>query len=716
MQIENKTKTLTEVFGFDTFRPLQEQVINKILAKEDVLLILPTGGGKSLCYQLPAMLMDGVLVVVSPLLALMQDQVRSLTSKGIKAVMLSSLQSDGEISDIQNQLRTTNNIKALFVAPERLVSDWFLQFLSQIDISFFAIDEAHCVSEWGHEFRADYRQLSLLKSHFPNIAIAAFTATATKEVEADIVNQLNFNQSDNIIRGNVYRDNLLISVKQRQKNGYGQLLDFLGNHQNQSGIIYTLSRKNTEEVSDFLTQNGYKSTAYHAGLGSKQRHTAFEQFVNDDIDIVVATIAFGMGIDKSNIRFVAHLTMPKTMEAYYQEMGRAGRDGLASEVLLLYSGSDLGKLAHFINDIEDETYRNRAFDKLNLMKKYVFSEQCRHQKLSQYFDDDMPACKIQCDNCLDTDSVRTDISQQAQMFLSTVYRSKQQFGQIHIIDILLGSKNQKVLNNKHDKLSVYAIGTETRRDIWRIIADRLLEIQALDINEHKALVLTDIATKILKSSLKVDIRSNHLSMDKKSVKNKEQTIEQYPIEDEVFEQLRVLRKQIADEQNMPAYIIFDDKTLRQMGYFLPNTDKKLLQISGIGQLKLEKYARLFLPLLQQLRGADFAEKQPEIKAETKPKTSKSLHKTYQETLTLVKQEQSITEIAQQRDFTISTIIGHINKLTSEGEIPTQKRQELLERIPTNPALNEWIKQGLEMAGSFENIYHHLSVFKQLNDE
>ncbi|SMN12601.1 ATP-dependent DNA helicase RecQ [Bathymodiolus heckerae thiotrophic gill symbiont] len=704
--LKSKHQLLQNTFGFDEFRPLQEIVVDKILNHEDVLLILPTGGGKSLCYQLPALLMEGIVVVVSPLLALMQDQVHGLMAKGVQAAMMSSMQDMEEIIQAQNDLRN-GAVKLVFVAPERLQNGQFLQFLSTLNIAFFAIDEAHCVSEWGHEFRADYRQLGILKSHFPEVGIAAFTATATTQVEKDIVNQLKFKQSNNIVRGKVYRHNLFISVQSRQGNGGQQLLDFLQNHQNEQGIIYTLSRKNTESLSDFLNAQGLKARAYHAGLPTQERRQAFSDFVNDEIDIMVATIAFGMGIDKSNIRFVVHMSIPKTMEAYYQEMGRAGRDGLKSEVLLLYSTQDLGLLGRFIADIENEEYRNLAYHKLNLIKKYAFSEGCRHQALSHYFDDEMPKCQTQCDNCLNPDVKRSDISKQAKMFLSAIYRTDQRFGQGHIVDVLLGSKNQKVLNSGHQNLSVYGIGSATSRALWKIIGDRLLEIDALMIGEFKVLKLTNIAKNILKSKQTVDIRQSNLQMQNKAFKQIKQ--QEYSVDEAILGALQALRREIAQEESMPAYIIFDNKALTEMAHFLPDSEAKLLQINGVGQVKLEKYGARFLDLLATLRVDGFQEPAPKVE----PIVQK-LHPTYQTTLELIEQDTSIESICQQRNLALTTVLGHINKLANIGKIEHTKRQQLFTTVPTDEAITHWILQGLEQIDSIEKIQHHLAVFKQLN--
>ena len=604
--MNKKQQVLQEVFGFDSFRPLQEQAVNKILAGEDVLLILPTGGGKSLCYQLPALLMEGVLVVVSPLLALMQDQILGLKSKGIRAAMLSSMQSPDEIRATEKAL-INQEIKVLFVAPERLKNDYFLSFLKSLKIAFFAIDEAHCVSEWGHEFRSDYRELGLLKNHFADISVAAFTATATTQVEKDIVAQLNFKQPDNIIRGTVFRDNLYISVIARQDNGYQQILDFLEKHTNSQGIIYAQSRAKTEAIAMFLQEHGFQAQAYHAGLSTEVRKTAFDNFVGEKTNIMVATIAFGMGIDKSDIRFVIHTSMPKTMESYYQEMGRAGRDGLASEVMLLYATADIGVLSRFIEAVEDEDYRNLAFQKLNIVKQYAFSESCRHQAISRYFDDDIVPCALMCDNCNEPDTQRKDITELAQKFLSTVYRTQQRFGQNYIIDVLKGAKVQRLVSNQHDQLSVYGIGKDLSKTQWKMIGDRLLELELIQVSgEFRSLVLATKAMSILKSEDKVDIRAVNFKVGKKSTSATRMAAPaKHDFNEAIFESLRALRLEIATEIKMPPYVVFDNKTLQAMAYFLPNTQDKFLQINGVGQVKYKKYGEQFLTLINKLRDKDF---------------------------------------------------------------------------------------------------------------
>jgi len=367
-----KKKILQTYFGHDGFRPLQEEVVDAILQKQDVLMILPTGGGKSLCYQLPTLMMEGVTVVVSPLLALMHDQVMALRANGISAAMLSSMQDLDESREIEKQL-SKGEIKLLYVAPERLKNRYFLDLLHRLDINFFVVDEAHCVSEWGHEFREDYRKLSLLKIEFPEIPIAAFTATATKAVEQDIAGQLGLVEPKRV-RGSLFRQNLMIQAEHRIKDGRVQLMTFLETHTGESGIIYTLSRKSTETIAAYLQSRGLEARPYHAGLPTEEKHRTYADFVADKVQIVVATIAFGMGIDKSNIRFVVHMSLPKTVENFYQEIGRAGRDGLASETLLLFSTSDIVQQRSFIDDLPETAYKQHAYEKLEKMVRFASGE------------------------------------------------------------------------------------------------------------------------------------------------------------------------------------------------------------------------------------------------------------------------------------------------------------------------------------------------------
>jgi len=589
----NKLETLEHYFGHSSFRPLQEEVVDAILAKQDVLMILPTGGGKSLCYQLPTLLMEGITVVVSPLLALMHDQVVALKANGISAEMLSSMQDLEESQKIEAQLRA-GEIKLLYVAPERLTNAYFLNLLHQLPINFFVIDEAHCVSEWGHEFRENYRRLSLLKEQFATTPIAAFTATATHAVESDIASNLGL-QNPKRVRGSLFRDNLTINARHRIKDGREQLMEFLKLHTDESGIIYTLSRKSTEAVAHFLQTKGIEAKAYHAGLPTEEKNSTYADFVADRVQIVVATIAFGMGIDKSNIRFVVHMTMPKTLENFYQEIGRAGRDGVASETLLLFSAQDIVQQKMFIEDLPETPYKQHAFNKLDSMVRFANSENCRHQSIAAYFDDRMEACGDKCDNCTAPASEKIDITTAARMLLSTILRTEQNFGLHYVIDVLKGSKEQRVLQNGHDTLSVYGIGDEYSKSQWLTIGDKLLELNAVEIGEFKVYRLTSFGIEVIKGAHTIELKKERLTVQKAETKKKVTYFDDYDVE--VYDRLRDLRTQIASEKGIPPYIVFSDKTLKDLSVKVPQDKEAMLDVHGIGEVKFERYGEEFLTLL-----------------------------------------------------------------------------------------------------------------------
>lgn len=592
---KNVQDVLKNIFGHDSFRDFQEESINAILNNKDLLTILPTGGGKSLCYQLPSLVMDGTTIVISPLIALMQDQVTALKSNAIKAEMINSSQDYQEIQGITQRL-LVGDIKLLYIAPERLSANGFIDLLHRIKINFFVIDEAHCVSEWGHEFRSDYRKLSQLKQTFPSVSIAAFTATATKKVQADILNSLRLLNPVEL-RGKTLRDNLTISSAKRVSNGRNQLLNFLQNHQKQCGIIYAFSRKDVESTANFLKEKAYKVGMYHAGLPSEVRSKVYKDFIYENIDIVVATIAFGMGIDKSNIRFVVHMSMPKTMENFYQEIGRAGRDGLPSETLLLYSKSDEINMRRFIDDLDDGEYKNLMYSKLNKMYSFSNSSECRHQKIAKYFDDDMDVCFDLCDSCKRGEIEMLDIKQNSMKLLSAIYRCEQRFGINHIVDVLRGSKNQKVYQFNHDKLSVYAIGEDLSKDAWIAISERLFELDALIVGEFKAVKITPYGLEILKAKIEVNIDAQKLISVKKERK-KDIVVD---VDEEIFERFRELRRKIADEANVPAYIVFSDKTLVDFATKLPLTKEEALDVNGVGEVKFERYGDRFLELCLEIK-------------------------------------------------------------------------------------------------------------------
>ena len=591
----NKLETLKHYFGHESFREQQEEVIDAILEHQDLLMILPTGGGKSLCYQLPSLLMSGVTVVISPLLALMHDQVVALKSNGITAAMLSSMQTIEEAKQIEQQLRL-NQIKLLYVAPERLMNEYFLTFLLDLNINFFVVDEAHCVSEWGHEFREHYRMLSQLKISFPTTTIAAFTATATEAVREDILHNLNL-QNPKVVTGSLFRENLIISAQHRQSDGRKQLINFLTEHTNEAGIVYAFSRKQTETMAEYLKKQGFKAAAYHAGLPTQVKNSIFADFVADDIDIVVATIAFGMGIDKSNIRFVVHMNLPKTLENYYQEIGRAGRDGLDAKTLLLFSTQDSIQQKSFIEDLPDSPYKENAFEKINTISRFANSESCRHKQIATYFHDIINDCHSKCDNCINPDKNKIEITKEAQKLLSAIFRTKQSFGLQYVIDVLRGSKEQRILTNEHDKLSVYGIGEHYSKPQWISIADKLLELNAIAIGEYRVYYLTEQGVNILKGQEQVFIRESRLATTK-AKKKKVEYFDDYEVD--IFDKFRELRKEIATANKVPPYVVFSDKTLKELSNRMPTSKAEMLEVHGIGEVKFERYGQAFLELIEEI--------------------------------------------------------------------------------------------------------------------
>ncbi len=556
-------------------------------------MILPTGGGKSLVFQLPSMMMEGITIVVSPLIALMQDQVAALKAQKINAEMISSAQSYEEVDDIM-VAAVNGDLKFLYLSPERLNNGRTLDFLHNLNINFFVIDEAHCISQWGHEFRDDYRALGNLKANFPHTTIAAFTATSTDNVTDDILRELRVTEPK-VLKGKIFRKNIFISAQRRISNGQAQLKNFLSRHKDESGIIYVSSRKKAEELSSFLNQSGYKSLAYHAGLPQHVREQNFKIFVNDKVDIMVATIAFGMGIDKSDIRFVVHMSLPKSQENYYQEIGRAGRDGDDSEVLLLFNAGDIVLHKRFLQEIQNEEYKNHLETKIDQIYKYATSELCFHKQLAEYFDDTLEPCGDRCDNCLSSDDKRQDITKEAQMILSAIYKTDQGFGKNYVIDILRGSSEQKLLANGADKLSMYGIGLHLSKKEWFVIVERLIELKVVTLGDFSVLKLTNDAIEILKSQKLIDIKSSRLLINQTEKKVKQ--AKEFDYDEELFEELRMKRSELASEMGVPAYIIFSDKTLKHLANDKPTDKSSMLDVNGIGEKKYEQFGAEFLAII-----------------------------------------------------------------------------------------------------------------------
>jgi len=685
----SKQEVLKQYFGFDSFRNIQEEAINHILEKKDLLTILPTGSGKSLIFQLPTLMMEGVTVVISPLIALMQDQVVNLQSNGITASMINSQNSIDENNSIFEQLKN-NQLKFLYIAPERFQSGDFLEKLKSININFFVIDEAHCVSEWGHEFRDDYQKLGLLKQHFPSTPITCFTATATKSVEQDIVKTLGINPQ-NILKTKIQRTNLIIRSEKRLGDGKEQITNFLKTHEDECGIIYCFTRKETTALSEYLNGVGFDTLAYHA------------------------TIAFGMGIDKGNIRFVLHTSMPKTLENYSQEIGRAGRDGLNAEVLMLFSKADeLGK-KRFIDVLPESQYKQNNYKKLETMYRFAISSKCRHQNIAVYFGDKIEKCGTICDNCVDGEKEYQDITVEAQKFLSAILRVEERFGQTYIIDILRGSNAKRVLDFGHEKLSVHGIGKDLAKEQWASIADTLLDIEAMESSgEYRTLKLTEIGREVLTKKRTVKIDKKNLEVVKVYSEYKKDIVK-----DELFEEFRLLRTQIASQDEVAPYIVFGDKTLQQISQQLPTTSAEFLNISGVGQSKLEKYGDQFMQLCASIKNkneqtVETEQNDTNQNSITTPKVTKELSKTYLQTKELIDDGKTLDEILELRELKDTTVISHINELYTNRYITKEQKDILfLPMVESFPSeIKGWIEEGLKshdinMLRQYVNKYGYL---------
>ena len=586
--------SLHKVFGFNAFRPNQEEIIRAILEKKDVFAVMPTGGGKSLCYQLPAMLLSGTCIVISPLISLMKDQVDSAKANGIHAAYLNSSLSQEEQSFVLNSL-LSNSLDLLYVAPERFTLNHFQEMLREVNISMAVIDEAHCISEWGHDFRPDYLSLSALATLFPAVPIAAFTATATHKVQEDILRRLCL-RAPFIVRASFDRANLFYDIRFKE-NTTAQLVSILKSNPKRAGIIYRTSRKSVNETAAILQSKGFRVLPYHAGLDENERRKNQEAFIRDEADVIVATIAFGMGIDKSNIRIVIHADLPKSIENYYQETGRAGRDGEPAQCIMLFSQSDIPRIRFFIDTIVDETERSRALGALQKVVSFASTTVCRRKTLLEYFGETYPhnTCNA-CDICLGTREA-ADCTVEAQMLLSAIARTEERFGSTHIIDIVTGSKNQKIRNFGHDRLKTYGVGKGRGKKYWRQLIDELLAQNIIAKSEglYPALYLLEQAVPVLKGETKVEI----VRVEEKKTAKRKRIEETGAYDNDLFELLRTLRKQLADEQNIPPYIVFSDRSLRDMAAHFPQSAEDMLSISGVGETKLQRYGRQFLNLIRR---------------------------------------------------------------------------------------------------------------------
>ena len=595
-------EVLERVFGYEAFRPGQEEIIRHILDSKDALVLMPTGGGKSLCYQIPALCLEGTAVIISPLIALMQDQVMALKESGVRAEFLNSSLSYDKEEEITRKL-LSGRLDLIYVSPERLNSEGFKNILKKIKISLFAIDEAHCVSQWGHDFRPEYTKFYILKDLFPEVPRIALTATADLETRDDIIKNLHL-ENCRIFISSFDRPNIRyrVQIKDRERK---QLLDFIKNeHPDDSGIVYCISRKRAEEIAEFLNGEGFKVLLYHAGLSQKEREKNQDRFLKEESIIMVATIAFGMGIDKPDVRFVAHLDLPKSMESYYQETGRAGRDGLPSDAWMIYGLKDIVQLNNFINRSNaPEEQKKIEKRKLNLLLGYSETVSCRRKAILEYFKENYSRENCQnCDNCLNP-PVTYDATIDAQKVLSCIYRIQNErfgFGAGHIIEILTGKKSEKVLKFNHDKLSVFGIGKDNDIHQWQSIIRQLVILGYIKVEpEYMTLGLTGESAKVLRSLVKVRLRKHILQPKIKQAAEKQKTYSLNGSDTELFAKLKELRLSFAKAENMPPYIIFHDKTLMEMAHKKPSSLEEMGKISGVGETKLKKYGKAFLEKINQ---------------------------------------------------------------------------------------------------------------------
>ncbi len=670
MNIAQAKEILKHQFGYDSFRMNQQAAIETVLQKKDCVVLMPTGGGKSLCYQIPALMLDGLTVVISPLIALMKDQVDALKNNGVSAAFLNSTQTGREQTEVFQAVRN-GKLKLLYVAPERLLQsgDQFIDFLRSVNVSLFAIDEAHCISSWGHDFRPEYIQLGKLKRYFPEIPIIALTATADKLVRKDIIERLNV-QNAALYVSSFNRPNIFYRIEPK-RNSYGQLLEYLEKRRDESGIIYCLSRNSVDNLAQDLRDEGFSALPYHAGLDKETRDRNQELFLKDEVKIIVATIAFGMGIDKSNVRFVAHLDLPKNIESYYQETGRAGRDGLNSEALLFFSWGDVNKLKGFAEVEGNRAQTEIMLKKLNTMGAFGDLKSCRRKFLLNYFDETLAEDCGYCDNC-NTVFEKFDGTIIAQKALSAVARTDQRFGLSYLIDFLRGSQ-AKTIRDEHKNLKTYGVGADISKNNWFDYFKDLIEQGYLKQTEgtYPTIVLTEKSLEVLRGSERVELFKVTVKEDKKQKSLVSTLAHEY--EKDLFGELKQVRTAFAREENVPPYVIFSDATLIEMATYLPQTEDEMRKISGIGDLKLQKYGADFLEVI-----VDYCDrnnfssrinlKSPKRETKTRTKRDASGQTTYDVSLDMFKSGLSISEIAASRGMAVSTIETHLVKFIMSGEV------------------------------------------------
>lgn len=668
----NKTQSnelLKKYFGFENFRHGQSEIIEQILEGKDILAIMPTGAGKSICYQIPALMFDGITIVISPLISLMKDQVDTLCQMGINAVFINSSLSLAEFRNVVTNAKI-GMYKLIYVAPERLEIDSFLELIQSIKVSMVAVDEAHCVSQWGHDFRPSYREIPKMLQKLPQRpVVAAFTATATPQVKDDIIELLKLNNPFSVTTG-FDRENLYFEVL-KPENKFEQLLKYLDNVKGKSGIVYAATRKTVESINEKLNKMRYLATKYHAGLSENERSDNQENFIRDRIPLMIATNAFGMGIDKSNISFVIHYNMPKNMESYYQEAGRAGRDGERSECILFYSAADIITNKLFIENGDGDTDKTGEYQKLNEIVSYCNTDRCLRAYILDYFGekDTTPHCD-NCGNC-NNDIEQTDVTLEAQKIMSCIKRMGERFGSVVVADVLRGSNTAKIKTMGFDKLTTYGIMREYSKETIKELISFLIAEGYIDLygDQYPVLKLNRMASEVLKGSKKVSIK-RVISKQRAVVIN-----ERIAVDNGLFDILRATRKRIADRQNVPPFVVFSDATLKDMCKKYPTCGEDMLSVSGVGAFKLEKYGEEFISAIKSYVSKHSISKHNSGNDEqiyTKPKevpvtkTDKPKIDTRMATYELYKSGKSIDEIAAERGLAPSTIEGHLLDCLEKG--------------------------------------------------
>jgi ATP-dependent DNA helicase RecQ len=702
-------QALKHFFGYDRFRLAQKDIITAAMANQDVLAIMPTGGGKSICFQLPALLKNGITIVVSPLISLMQDQVTALQDNGIAATYLNS-----SVTGIEVQNRTqrvlSGEIKLLYVAPERLMSDRFLEFLDQIQhsigIATFAIDEAHCVSEWGHDFRPEYRQLSTIRQRYPQAPFLALTATATDRVRQDIIHQLQL-QQPSVYVSSFNRQNLYYEIRPKGKDCYKQLIKIVKQSKG-SGIIYCLSRKKVDEITAQLQRDGIEALPYHAGLNNNVREENQQRFIRDDVRVIVATVAFGMGINKLDVRFVVHYDLPRNLEGYYQESGRAGRDGEPADCIFFFGYGDMKTIEFLIAQKTDpETgdpllaEQQVAKQQLRQVIDYAEGTECRRRIQLRYFGEDFPGNCGNCDNCLRPKN-EADWSIEAQKFLSCIHRCDQKFGTKYIIDVLRGSKDKRILGNRHDQLSTYGIGKDHTAEEWKILSRALLHQGLLSetTDGYSVLQLNALSKEVLlkQRTVMVALPNTPQVLDEKSAISRSQA-------EELFDRLRSLRKRVADQHSVAPYIVFADSSLKLMSQQRPQNLAEFAEISGVGSRKLAQYGQQFVTEIRafcQEHGFALEPEEPVSLPALQTRERDTATPTHLQTCHLFQQGLSPTQIAERRQMAQSTVMQHLEVLIEARQITDIDRL-----VPTET--QQVIRRAIEEVGdmSLKTIREHL---------